>query len=750
MTIPPSGPASSRHRRQDSPQGPDQERVEVSDPLGNLWLRLGRFGWEVLGMALLAFALMTLLGLVGLTKGTFISYWAAFIRRWFGWGSPILVLGIAALGMKLLWKHIPSLPKINLSQVLALELSGFSLLAFLALAGGQLLDRAESGKDGGLIGWGLGELIGRWISAPLSSVLLIFMCLLFFAYGIGLLQLFIRWLMRSLESSLPQESPLPAQSAVTPPTPIQSGSSPGIQANKPQNSPPRKPIIQVQEQPAPVRKMTAATRDQRLPPINLLLQEQAVRPDEEQIRETALLIEQTLADFGVPARVVGYRIGPTITQYAVEPGYIEKTAPDGQVIQQKVRVAQISQLSRDLAMRLSTGRLRIEAPVPGRAYVGIEVPNSTLTMVRLRPLLESEQFHKLGSPLAIVLGRDVSGQAVVADLARMPHLLVAGTTGSGKSVCVSAIAACLLMNNTPADLRMVLLDPKMVELARFNGFPHLIGKAETEVDRMLAVLRWATMEMDHRYRVLESAKARDIDSYNRKMEKKKQEILPRIVIIIDELADLMMKAPEQTERNLVRLAQMARATGIHLVVATQRPSTDVVTGLIKTNFPARIAFTVATAVDSRVILDMNGAETLLGRGDMLFLNPESGVVRAQGLKIEDQEVERIKNFWKKMVKPAENQEPESPPWDELLAEENESENSDALIDRAVELVRSTRRASVSLLQRRLRVGYPRAARLIDELEEMGIVGPSVGSGKDREVLIPPQEEEDQLADNSEG
>ncbi len=319
---------------------------------------------------------------------------------------------------------------------------------------------------------------------------------------------------------------------------------------------------------------------------------------------------------------------------------------------QKVRVSQISALSRDLALRLSAERLRIEAPVPGRSFVGIEVPNPRSTVVRLRPILESETFQRLSSPLAIALGQDVSGQPVVADLARMPHLLIAGTTGSGKSVCIAALTACLVMNNTPDELRMAMLDPKMVELVRFNGLPHLLGKVETEIERMLGVLRWALAEMDHRYRLLEEARVRDLEAYNRKLERKKAPALPRIVVLIDELADLMMSAPDQTEQSLVRLAQMARATGIHLVVATQRPSTDVVTGLIKANFPARISFTVASSIDSRVILDTSGAETLLGRGDMLFLNPEQGApVRSQGVFVTDQEIEKVIDYWQKMRPP---------------------------------------------------------------------------------------------------
>ncbi|MDP2976203.1 MAG: FtsK/SpoIIIE domain-containing protein, partial [Anaerolineales bacterium] len=358
-------------------------------------------------------------------------------------------------------------------------------------------------------------------------------------------------------------------------------------------------------------------------------------------------------------------------------------------------------------------------------------------VVRLRPILEAEAFYKVGSPLAIALGRDVSGQPVVADLAKMPHLLIAGTTGSGKSVCISAISACLAMNNTPEDLRLVMIDSKMVELIRFNGLSHLYGKVESDIQRILGVLRWIVVEMEHRYKLLEAAKARDIEAYNRKLQRRKDTPpLPRIVVLIDELADLMMSAPDQTEHNLVRLAQMARATGIHLVVATQRPSTDVVTGLIKANFPARISFAVASQVDSRVILDMPGADTLLGHGDMLFINPEVGnPLRAQGVMVTDQEVERIIAFWQKM-NPAQDV---RPPWEALLSQP-EGDSDEVLIEQAILVVKQEQRASASMLQRRLRIGYPRAARLLDQLEDMGVVGPSRGGGREREVLLEPDEE----------
>jgi len=446
------------------------------------------------------------------------------------------------------------------------------------------------------------------------------------------------------------------------------------------------------------------------------------------------LLEKTLSEFGIPVRVVGFQVGPTVTQFHLEPGYIEKAGEEDSENRQKVRVAQISALQRDLALALSAQRLRIQAPVPGRAYVGIEVPNSRTSLVRLRPVLESQPFQKLTSPLAMALGRDVSGQPIAADLIKMPHLLVAGTTGSGKSVLISAIAICLVMNNSPEDLRLVMIDPKMVELVRFNGLPHLIGKVETELERINVVLRWVVAEMQRRYKLLESARARDIEGYNQKVTgKDADEHLPRIVVLIDELADLMMSTAEHTEATLVRLAQMARATGIHLVVATQRPSTDVVTGLIKANFPARISFAVASSIDSRVILDTTGAESLLGRGDMLYLAPEAAApLRSQGVMITDQEIEAVIDYWQQAW---EIEEPEPAPWDKLIQKEALITDKDDLIEKAIGEIRRTGKSSASHLQRALRIGYPRAARLVDELEEMGILGPVQSGGREREVLM---------------
>jgi len=710
---------------------------EVSDDwldrLARFNQHFGRFVRDTLGVVLIAAALIILLALRGYTQGVLLTPWVGRLALWFGWGAYLVVIAIGYAGYALLRRSATPLPW---GRLFALEVASFLTLGLLAAMNGNSLVRAETGADGGRIGWGMVTLFWRFGQTG-GTLLMLIPWLLALMSGFNLWALIERAL-----TKFAGESPL-----------VETVIQPEVQEEAPvvEEKKEKQPRKKAEQLPPEFRKSlrvsehqdkkpaTPRDRNERLPSLNILLADQNTRPDERTINQTAGMIEKTLAEFGIVATVIGFRVGPTITQFAVQPGFMKRgggtTEEEAQQI--KVRVAQIASLQKDLALALSAERLRIEAPVPGKPYVGIEVPNSHTAVVRMRSILETDAFHKIGTPLAMALGRDVSGQPVVADLARMPHLLIAGATGSGKSVCITAIAACLAMNNPPEDLRMVMIDSKMVELLRFNGLPHLYGKVETNIERIMGVLRWVVVEMEHRYRLLEAAHARDLETYNRRLSRKKEGVpLPRIVVLIDELADLMMSAPDQTEHNLVRLAQMARATGIHLIVATQRPSTDVVTGLIKANFPARLAFAVASGVDSRVILDYTGAESLLGRGDMLFLNPEVGnPIRAQGVMITDMEIERLISHWQKTVDEA----TEAPPWEKLLTEPEENED-EGLIEKAVSIVRQSQRASASLLQRRLRIGYPRAARLLDQLEEMGVVGPSQGGGKERDVLLGPLDE----------
>lgn len=721
----------------------------VMDKSLSMVLRFERFLWDMSGVAAVTFGILLLLGLAGWTEGQILVWFSEFLRRWLGVGAWLLPLVAVLVGVRMLRKRHSELPPPPWGRIFILELAVVVGLLLLALLGGSSLSRAESGLDGGLVGWGLAELV-LFILPPIAAIpLAAVVFLLLLGIGMGAWGLLVNLAYRWQEENLAGErksgaAVLPEESGVSV-SPVQGQEQMGttrlVRPKDKKRLPEafRKNLKLNHEE---EKFAEPVQRDDRLPALDLLVDERAYRPDERHINLTAGLIEKTLSEFGIPARVIDFQVGPTVTQFAVEPGFVEKTGnAEEDARRQKVRVSQITALQRDLALALSAQRLRIEAPVPGRPYVGIEVPNARSSLVRLRPLLETEAFQKLESPLAIALGRDVSGRALVTDLAKMPHLLIAGTTGSGKSVCISAITTCLVMNNSPEDLRLVMIDPKMVELVRFNGLPHVFGKVETELDRILGVLQWTVAEMDRRYKLLEESHSRHIDSHNRKMARRANgEVLPRIVVLLDELADLMMSAPEQTEPALVRLAQLARATGIHLVVATQRPSTDVVTGLIKANFPARLSFAVASGIDSRVILDSPGAEALLGRGDMLFLPPDAPApLRAQGVIVTDQEVERVIKAWQKETPELEGEEP---PWEDLLNQQEALADRDDLVVQAVEFVRKSQRASTSLLQRRLKIGYPRAARLMDELEELGVVGPSQGGGKEREVLIEPGEEVD--------
>ncbi len=478
-----------------------------------------------------------------------------------------------------------------------------------------------------------------------------------------------------------------------------------------------------------------APRPDWLPKMDLLRQDQANGSSGADVRQRAQLLKQTLAEFGVPVEVVSIKEGPTVTQFGLEPGEIVRELRSGEVLRRRVPVSSILRLNNDLALALAAPTLRIEAPVPGRPYVGIEVPNPAKTLVSLRNILEAKEFAKVGSPLTVALGRDVSGDPVVADLTRMPHLLIAGSTGSGKSVCINALICSMLMSNAPETVRLLMVDPKMVELPVYNGIPHLLGPVITDPAHAAGALAWLLLQMDDRYRAFADAGVRNIVEYNRKISHRHDvQPLPYIVLVIDELADLMMTAADDIERQVCRLAQMARATGIHLALATQRPSVDVITGLIKANFPARIAFAVTTQIDSRVILDTPGAEKLLGRGDMLFMAPDSSKLsRIQGCFVADQEIERIVDFWKHRADAADGAMPQIAPWEGLL--DQAEEGRDELLEQALALLQTKSHISTSLLQRQLRIGFPRAARLMEQLEEMGVVGTDEGGGRSRAVRL---------------
>lgn len=464
----------------------------------------------------------------------------------------------------------------------------------------------------------------------------------------------------------------------------------------------------------------------KYPPASLLSDNIGSPADRGDVKKYAALIEKTLDSFGIQARVAEVNGGPAVTQYALE-------IPAG------TKIAKIASLQHDIALALATptGTVRIEAPIPGKSLVGIEVPNRSLEVVGLKKILLADEMTKNKSKLAVALGRDTSSKPMVVDIARMPHCLVAGTTGSGKSVLLNTFIISLLFRNSPEELKMILIDPKRVELTNYNDIPHLLSPVITEPDKILSSLKWAMAEMDRRYKLFQSVGVRNIQGYN---EMSGFQALPNIVIVIDELADLMMFAPVEVEDAITRLAQLARATGIHLVVATQRPSVDVITGLIKANIPCRVAFNVSSMVDSRVIIDQQGAEKLLGRGDMLYMPPDAAKpLRIQGVYVHDNEINNLIKYLKQMgMGPQYTAEVTEMPIGRLggkgASGGGGGDGRDEMFDEAVKTVCQYDKASASLLQRRLRVGYARAARLMDELEEAGIIGPGEGS-KPRDVLI---------------
>jgi S-DNA-T family DNA segregation ATPase FtsK/SpoIIIE len=789
-------------------------------------------------------------------QGQLTSFLADGLWKACGWGGALIPIALGLTGFYLvLWgmNQPPNLPHLQLGGLLLLFLAAEALLTLVVIVMSNNLEDvtavAEAGEGGGYLGGGIVWLLSQAVGQLGATFLLLIAGIIAVILATGVSRDDMGLLLRAAftrkekpaaereipinngrtvvrpastqdnqaaaptQASIPLdvEEPAPAGAQAAP---VAAKSSSRKRKRSQAQSAPAAPSSQDEEATTPVFFTQSAGRNWTLPKIDELLEsggDQEV--GDATIRQQVEVIEHTLESFGAPATVVEISQGPTITQFGVEPNFIVQRSGK----RTKVKVGKIAGLADDLALALAARSIRIQAPVPGKGYVGIEVPNSEKALVSLRDVMEAPEFNDIRSPLRIGLGQNVAGQPIAADLTQMPHLLIAGTTGSGKSVCVNGIVACLLLQNTPETLKLVMVDPKRVELTGYNGIPHLVAPVVVDLERVVGTLQWAMREMDNRYKRLADVGARNINEYNRKISGNGQEPMPYIVIIIDELADLMMLSPEETERGITRLAQMARATGIHMVIATQRPSVDVVTGLIKANFPARIAFAVASSTDSRVILDTTGAERLLGQGDMLFQSPDAAApIRMQGCFVSEAELNDLIQYWQRAVKfstvrtatpesetpagaaaatastsetatqspaagqsvtesavpqsatsesaasesaasesatsesaasesratgaqpaaaPAPELPAQQPLWEDLQTEEEETAKyEDELLPDAIAMVRQMGKASTSLLQRRFRIGYTRAARMMDVMEEDGIIGPPTGTSKAREVL----------------
>jgi S-DNA-T family DNA segregation ATPase FtsK/SpoIIIE len=725
---------------------------------------------DILGIFLTLVGLLTLLSLISVQQGSVTDRIVFAMRQLAGWGTFVLPVAIILAGLWLILRNVERLPLPSTSRLVGLILLYVNLLSFAHLVSGGGLSLAQKGDGGGYIGAYIDQVLVGAVGmagavVALVAWLLVSLALTFDVSIPDLVRFFTplyRYLRKVVQkraerpilpargrraaekaeqpSSLPPEfrplQPLPADTTHG----TLSQPAPGLTRSEKIHPGP----VNATQRSAQAAMSVAAPAGSTwaLPAIDVILDPAtpiAIQTNVDQDR--AHIIEETLSSFGAPAHVVEIHRGPTVTQFGVEPDFVD--ARNGGKM--RVRVSKIVSLTDDIALALAAPRIRIQAPVPGRNYVGIEVPNTEISRVTLREVLESEAMQKMKASLRFAVGKDVAGKPIGYDLTAMPHLLIAGTTGSGKSVCVNAILCCLLMNNTPTDMRLVLVDPKRVELTGYNGIPHLLAPVVVDAERVIGALQWMQREMDNRYRKFSSTGTRNIGEYNARNPN--GDHLPYLVVVVDELADLMMLAPEETERAITRLAQLARATGIHLILATQRPSVDVVTGLIKANFPARIAFAVASGIDSRVILDQPGAERLLGRGDMLFQAPDaSSPVRLQGVYVSDSEIQRLVDYWRLAASTAPGVHmPEGAPVDALPSgvplkqtplwdEMNLEEQGDPLLPEAIGLVRKEGKASITMLQRKLRIGYTRAARLIDALEERKIIGPPLANSQVREVL----------------
>jgi S-DNA-T family DNA segregation ATPase FtsK/SpoIIIE len=841
-----------------------RKRKKTASLAEQLWDALARP--ETVGLLLILISAFTLLSLLTGSRGQLTGAWIDLLQQLVGlgvWGVP---LALGALGFWMVIyaiERMPNLPwqrPVGISSLLVAYITAASLLVPAELRS----IAAARGEGGGLLGYNLAGgltqtvgLGGAWAFVTFLIVSgVIFLTDRLLIDGVqDLWDWFQDWRERRRLATPQQPSffdPADREPAGSPRLPLWQSlldkinreaaggaeaseaaavpraepsaapaAAPEQRAAPPQGETRRSPATQPisgQGDLLPAPRIIGGSKQQyNLPGLNkVLLDWDRVAENDNFLREQGRKIEETLSMFGVPVNFAGANQGPTVTQYLIRPGYEERTVR-GEKKRLKVKVSKIMNLSNDLALALEARSVRIEAPVPGTSYVGVEVDNRQSNVVGLKDLMESEAFQQTRGDLRIALGEDVKGNAIVTDLARMPHLLIAGATGSGKSACINSIITCLLCTHTPESLRFLMVDPKMVELSVYNGVPHLLSPVVTEVENAAKVLYWAVKEMERRYQIFSKAGARDLERYNAHLQKRNESPLPSIVIVVDEMADLMMAAPEEVEKHICRLAQMARAVGIHLIIATQRPSVDVITGLIKANFPARIAFAVTSQTDSRVILDDPGAERLLGKGDMLYMPPDaSKLLRLQGTYVRDDEVHNLVRYWKGFrsleqrsassflsdevtepeadspsdspstetsTSPPSAAKPPAPPrsapskpgsvsvsgqpmqrgraWSGELEERASPPPSpeldqpslfaqveamraddarDNLFEEAVRAVQEAGRGSISLLQRQLRIGYVRASRLIDELEEAGILGPDRGGSQGRELLIPKADE----------
>jgi len=664
---------------------------------------------SILGISLIVIGFIFLLSIFG-AAGKMGDFLIGFLRTVFGYASfpfPFLCLGI---GIVILLPNRFPLKPLTLLGLVVFIIVLPALIHLVFVPKDVFLSVAEKGAGGGFIGFGIGSvflyIFDFWASIIiLLGIFVISLLLILDVSFWGLREKFRSLLIRAGFISETEEE-------------LEEKEKVGFFARLRQ----KRKKAKKEEKDRKASSRFESDKDWTFPPINLL-NDRIAQPSSGNIKKNKEIIEKTLKNFNIEVTMGDVNIGPTVTQYTLRP----KTG---------VKLNQITARNNDLSLALAAHPIRIEAPIPKRSVVGIEIPNKAPAIVRLRPILESKAFKNSAkkSTLSIALGKDVGGVPQAVNLETMPHLLIAGATGSGKSICLNAIITTFLYNNSPRDLNFILVDPKRVEFTEYNGIPHLLTPVITKPEETISALRWSVAEMDRRYNLLQEKGKRNIKVYNKSVSL--EERLPYIVIFIDELADLMAVAAREVEASVVRLAQLARATGLHLVVATQRPSVDVITGLIKANITSRIAFAVASGVDARTILDYSGAERLLGNGDMLFVSPEIGKPkRVQGVFISDKEIKKVTDFLKKKGEVS---------YDETITSfkpESKTglaggEGEDELFDEACEMVLNEKRASATLLQRRFRIGYARAARILDILEEKGIVGPQEGS-RPREVLIDP-------------